>query len=159
MLAIDNYVTKYDNKEVLKALKNLKDGENIPKSGATELIYHMISYSGDTFFLSTDKSIRFFYYDDEDFINTIKEQEPGWSIDLSENILKIVLLFKEMDNLIPINFNFDMSKDLYRNSLKLLLKKKGLRVVLLSIAYGEFIVDSRHYYLIPPHIREALKGL
>lgn len=159
MLELDKYIPKFDNKEVIKALKKIKDGENIPKSGATEVIYHMTNYPGETFFLSTNKSIRFFFYDYEDFISTIKDQEPGWAVDLSENILKIILLFKEGDELVPINLNFDISKDLYRNALKLLLKKKGLRLVMLSIIYGEFIVDSKHYYKIPDHVREALKGL
>ncbi len=159
MLELDKYIPKFDNKEVIKALKKIKDGENIPKSGATEVIYHMISYPGDAFFLSTDKSIRFFYYDHEDFIDTIRDQEPGWTIDVSQNILKIILLFKEGDNLVPVSFNFDMSKELYRSALKLLLKKKGLRLVMLSIIYGEFIVDSRHYYKIPDHIKKELAGI
>ncbi len=159
MLELDKYIPKFDNKEVIKALKKIKDGENIPKNGATEIIYHMISGLGETFFLSTDKTIRFFYYDYEDFIGTIKDQEPGWTIDVSENILKIILLFKEGDNLVPISFNFDMSKELYRTALKLLLKKKGLRLVMLSIIHGNFIIDSRHYYKIPDHIKKELAGI
>lgn len=159
MLELDKYIPKYDNKETIKALKSIKDGEKIPKSGAVEVLHHMINYPGENFFLSTDKRIRFFYYDYEDFIMTIKDQEPGWAIDVSQNILKIVLLFKEEDNLVPISFNFDISKDLYRNALKLLFKKKGLRLTMLSIDCGQLIVDSKHYYSMPAHIREALKGI
>ena len=159
MLELDKYIPKFDNKEVIKALKKIKDGENIPKSGAAEVVYHMISYPGDTFFLSTNKNIEFFYYDYEDFIGTIKDQEPGWTIDVSQSILKIILLFKEGDNLVPISFNFDMAKDLYRSALKLLLKKKELSLTMLSIVYGEFIVDSRHRYKIPDHIKKELAGI
>ena len=159
MLQLDQYIPGFDNKEVLKALKGIKPDNCIPREGAAEVIYKMINYPGETFFISTDKSIRFFYYDNEESIAVMKDQEPGWSIDVSENIVKIILLFKDGDHLVPVSFNFDVAKDLYRNSLKLLLKKKGLRLILMSLAYGDFMVDAKKYYLIPDHIKKSLSGL
>jgi hypothetical protein len=159
VVQLDEYIPKFDSKEVIKALKSIKPENCIPREGATEAIYKMVNYPGETFFLSTDKSIRFFYYDNEDSIDLMKDQEPGWSIDVSENIVKIILLFKDGDHVVPVSFNFDITKDLYRNSLKLLLKKKGLRLILMSLAYGDFLVDAKKYYLIPDHIKKSLSGL
>ena len=159
MLKLDEYIPKFDNKEVIRALKKIKADDIIPRDGATGAVYKMVNYPGETFFLSTDKSIRFFYYDDEDSINIMKDQEPGWSIDISENIVKVVLLFQNAGSVVPVNFNFDVKKELYRNSLKLLLKKKGLRLIFMSLAYGDFILDAKKYYIIPDHIKKSLSGL
>jgi hypothetical protein len=159
VLQLDEYIPKFDRKEVIKALKSIKPDNSIPREGAAEAIYKMVNYPGETFFLSTDKSIRFFYYDNEEFIAVIKDQEPGWSIDVSENIIKVVLLFKDGEDIVPVSFNFDITKDLYRNALKLLLKKKGFRLILMSLAYGNFIVDAKKYYIIPDHIKKSLAGL
>lgn len=159
MLQLNEYIPQFDNKVVIKALKSIKPENSIPREGAVEVIYKMINYPGETFFISTDKSIRFFYYDNEDFIDIMKDQEPGWSIDVSENIVKIILLFKDEKDIVPVSFNFDITKDLYRNSLKLLLKKKGFRLILMSLAYGDFFIDAKKYYIIPDHIKKSLSGL
>lgn len=159
MLQLEEYIPKFDNKKVVKALKSIKPDNGIPREGATEVIYKMINYPGETFFISTDKSIRFFYYDNEESISMMKDQEPGWSIDISENVVKIVLLFNDGEDLVPVSFNFDITKDLYRNTLKLLLKKKGFRLILMSLAYGDFIIDEKKYYIIPDHIKKSLSGL
>ncbi len=159
MIDVKKYESEYSCEEVLELVKSVKEGEMIPADGAADLFHRMVSYPGESFFLCSDNKIKFFYADNDDFINEINDKEPGWTLEVDENLVKIILLFEDNDSVIPINFNFDVSKELYRDSLRLLAAEEGFRLTMLSMLYGGLIVDSRHLYTLPDHIKRELQGI
>jgi len=159
MIDLKKYEPAYSSAEALELVKSVREEEMIPRDGATELFYKMASYPGESFFINADKKVELFYADTDDFINEIKDQTPGWALEADENLVRIILLYREMENVIPLNFIFDISKELYRDSLRLLMAGEEFSLTMLSMLYGGLIVDSRHLYKIPDHIKSELQGI
>ena len=159
MIDIKKYEPEYSSNEVVHLVKSVKEGEMIPKDGPADLFYKMVSYPGESFFICADNKVKLFYADNDDFISEIKDQEPGWALEADDNLVKIILLYKDMEGVIPLNFTFDISKDLYRDSLRLLVTGEEFRLTMISMLYGGLIVDSRHFYKIPDHIKSELQGI
>jgi len=159
MLDIKNYEPEYSCEDVIALVKSVNEGEMIPRDGAADLFYRMVGYPGESFFLCSDNKVKFFYADNDDFIIEIKDKEPGLILETDANLVKIILLFKDNDSVIPVSFNFDVSRELYRDSLRLLSADEGFSLTMLSMLQGGLIIDSRHLYKIPDHIKRGLEGM
>jgi len=159
VIDVKKYEPVYSSEDVIELVKSVKEGEMIPRDGAADLFYKMVCYPGESFFLCADKKVKLFYADNDDFINEIRDQEPGWALEADENLVKIILLYSNMEDVIALNFTFDISQELYRDTLRLLISGEGFRLTMLSMLYGGLIVDSRHLYQIPDSIKSELQGI
>lgn len=159
MSKLSLYQPTFGNKDIIKSFKKIKDGENLPDSGATQFFYSNSNNPSDVIYLNSGRKVNFFYVDHDEFIIEIRDQEPGWNFEVEKGIAKLTLFFKDNNTHVPMNFNFDLSKEEYRSSITILGKKKKFELSFLVMLYGGLVKDSTRIYKIPDRIVKIIKGL
>ncbi len=159
MSKLSLYQPSFKNKDIIKSLKKIKDGEVLPEDGATQFFYSNSNNPGDVIYLNSGRRVNFFYVDHDEFIIEIRDQEPGWNIDVEKGIAKITLFFEDNNNHVPMNFNFDLTKEEFRSGIKILGRKKKFSLTFLTMLYGGLVKDSMHEYKIPDRIVKVLKEM
>lgn len=153
------FSSSYSNEDIIKNLKKQKAGELLPEDGLFSFMYDQLNGPSIPFMINTKKEVAFCYIDHEEFIITVKENDPEWIVEVDQNIVKLVLLYNINDSQLMISFNFDMTREMYQNAITLLLKKKEFHLTYIALLYGGLVLDSRVTHKIPDKVIKALKNL
>ncbi len=153
------YTPNFEIIDVFKALRQVKLNELLPREGVFDFFYENSPNPGVSLFLRYKSRIKLFYIDHDDFILELKEQTPDWDINIDKNIVRIMLLYKVRDSIVPISFVFDISKKEYKELLIAIGKKKEIKLYYLSVLYGGLVLDSIFKIKVPPKIIGHLKKI
>lgn len=152
-----NYSGKED--DIFKALREVKNGEMLPSDGCLGFFYDRVDNPSTVLFLSTKKKAKFFYVDNDDFLNMIMDKTPHWILDIDKNILRVNLLYEINGNTIPMVFIFDTAVEEYKKTIKLIAKKGEFDLYFISILYGGLVFERRVKYDIPKSIITTFKSI
>jgi len=159
MIETDMYLPAFDALDIFKALKKVKKDELLPEEGVFNFFYEQSQYPGITFFLRHKNRVKLFYIDHEEFINEIKDQNPAWEITIEKSLVRIILLYKVRDTVVPVNFLLDIFKKDYRDLVIAIRKKKEVKLYFFPMLYGGLVFDSYRKLKVPSKILDVLKDI
>lgn len=151
--------TKTFNDEVIRAIRDHKEGELLPEDGVFAPIYEQLNGPSIAIMVCTDSETQYIYIDNDEFINMIKDVEPEWILGSDQNLTRLMMMYNINGSQLLISFVYDMNDEMYRNAVKLLIKKKAFHLNYLNMLYGGLVLESRTKLKLPEHIVAALKKL
>ncbi|HOP64392.1 MAG TPA: hypothetical protein PK358_15805 [Spirochaetota bacterium] len=145
--------------DIFKALREIKAGELLPSGGIFAFFYENVANPSTVLFLKTKKKAKFFYIDHDDFILALVDQSPNWVLDIDKNILRLNLIYEIDGSSATLAFVFDVIKEEFRNTIRLLAKRGVFDLYFFSILYGGLVLEKRIKYTIPKSILKTFKSI
>lgn len=151
--------SKTFNDEVIRAIKEQKEGELLPDDGVFASIYEQLSGPSIPLMVCTDSETQYIYIDNDEFISMVKDSEPEWVLGSDKNLVRLMMMYNINGSQLLISFVYNLLDETNRNAINLLIKKKEFHINYLNMLYGGLVLESRTKFRLPEHIVAALKNL
>ncbi len=156
-MSIDKQITR-NVASIVREIKKTRDGEPIPRDGASAFLYEYLSNPGEMITLKVKGSYHFLYIDHD---NVIQEMDPAsakWTVENREGRTALNLVFMTADPPSSLTFTFHHNREESVLVLEHIRKKKKVEITFLNILYGGIIRERSAVIPVPKAILKEIRG-